>query len=246
MRTSRRDPAKNAPGQPGRDTSTSSSAPGRSLKVGVKPFTKRKATAQRDNLQDSWDALKEKEEVKRQRRSVAKDTPRRTSARRATARSKKVKEVDQPSPSAEETDIPSLKDNNCEKGDSEVTGKPENQGSQAIRQQDEEAPETGGGAVPETTDMKLGIRDYKTISPGPPQTAKHIEWRRRLGQNPAFLKAVERALADRRKELDTCNQELEKNPSDAEIKEKAAQLQHTVWLFEDTIHWVREGTYHQR
>ena len=123
---------------------------------------------------------------------------------------------------AEETDIPSLKDNNCEKGDSKVTGKPENQGSQTIRQQGEEAPETGGGAVPETTDTKLGTRKYKILSPGLPWTAKHIEWRRRLGQNPAFLIAVEKVLVNRRKEVATCNQELEENPLDEEIKEKAA------------------------
>ena len=53
-------------------------------------------------------------------------------------------------------------------------------------------------------------------------------------------------MAKKRKELDICNQELEENPSDEEIKEKAARLQHTVWLFKDIIHRVREGTYHQR
>ena len=46
--------------------------------------------------------------------------------------------------------------------------------------------------------------------------------------------------------VDICNQELEENPLDEEIKEKAAQLQHRVWLFDDTIHRVKEGTYHQR
>ena len=79
-----------------------------------------------------------------------------------------------------------------------------------------------GEAVPETTDPKLVTRDYKIISPEIPRTAKCIEWRRRLGQNPAFLTAVEKALANRRKELATCNQELEENPSDKEVKEKAA------------------------
>ena len=49
-----------------------------------------------------------------------------------------------------------------------------------------------------------------------------------MGQNPAFLEALERSLANRRKELETCNQELEENPSDKEIKKKAAQLQHRV------------------
>ena len=69
--------------------------------------------------------------------------------------------------------------------------------------------------------MKLGTRKYKILSPGLPQTVKHIEWRK-LGQNPAFLVAVEKALANRRKELATYNQELEGNPSDKEVKEKAA------------------------
>ena len=52
-------------------------------------------------------------------------------------------------------------------------------------------------------------------------------------------------MAKKRKELDICNQELEENPSDEEMKEKAAQLQQRVWLFEDTIRRVKEGTYHQ-
>ena len=212
----------------------------------VNPFAKRKATVQQEPLQDFGEALKEKEEGKRQRRSAAKDTPRRTSTRRVTARSKKAKEVDKQTPSAGETDISSHKDNTFEKGKTEATGKPESQGSQTIRQQGKETPEAGGGATPETADPNLGTREYKVLSPGLPRTASHIEWRRRLGQNPAFLEAVERALANRRKELETCNQELEENPSDEEIKEKAAQLQHMVWLFEDTIQRVREGTYHQR
>ena len=91
-----------------------------------------------------------------------------------------------------------------------------------------------------------GGLEEATLSPGLQPTADRIEWRRRLGQNPAFLGAVERSLAKKRKELDTCNQELEENPSDEETKEKAAQLQHRVWLFEDNIHRVKEGTYHQR
>ena len=51
-------------------------------------------------------------------------------------------------------------------------------------------------------------------------------------------------MVKKRKELDIYNQELEENPSDEETKEKAAQLQHRVWLFEDTIHLVKKGTYH--
>ena len=211
----------------------------------VNSFAKRKATVQRESLQDSGEALKEKEEGKRPRRSAAKDTPRRTLAKWATARSKKAKEADKQTPSARETDISSHNDNTFEKEEPEVTGKPEGQGNQIIRQQSKETPEVGGGATSETANPNPGTREYKVLSPWLPRTASHIEWRRRLGQNPAFLEAVERSLANRRKELETCNQELEENPSDKEIKEKAAQLQHMVWLFEDTILQVREGTYHQ-
>ena len=57
---------------------------------------------------------------------------------------------------------------------------------------------------------------------------------------------MERSLAKKRKELDICNQELEKNPLDKVIKEKVTQLQHKDWLFEDTIHRVKEDIYHQR
>ena len=57
---------------------------------------------------------------------------------------------------------------------------------------------------------------------------------------------MERSLAKKRKELDIYNQELEENPSDEVVREKVAQLHHRVWLFEDTIHRVKEGTYHQK
>ena len=57
---------------------------------------------------------------------------------------------------------------------------------------------------------------------------------------------MERSLAKKRKELDICNPELEETPSDEAVREKVAQLQHRVWLFEDTIHRVKEGIYHQR
>lgn len=99
---------------------------------------------------------------------------------------------------------------------------PEIQGSQTIRQQGKETPEAGGGATSETADPNLATREYKVLSRGLPWTASHIEWRRRLGQNPSFLEVLERSLANRRKELETCNQELEENPSDKEIKEKAS------------------------
>ena len=110
--------------------------------------------------------------------------------------------------------------------------------------QDKGTSEEGSETTPKPADPNPGPREYKVLSPGLKRTADRIEWRRRLGQNPAFLGAVERSLAKKRKELDICNQELEENPLDEEIKEKAAQLQHRVWLFEDTIHRVKEGTYH--
>ena len=190
----------------------------------VNSFAKRKATVQQESLQDSGEALKEKEGGKRPRRSGAKDTPRKTSPKRVTVRSKKAKEADKQTPSARETDISSHNDNTFEKEEPEVTGKLEGQGNQIIRQQSKETPEVGGGATSETANPNPGTREYKVLSPGLPWTASHIEWRRRLGQNPAFLEVVERLLANRRKELETCNQELEEIPSDEEIKEEAAQL----------------------
>ena len=93
----------------------------------VNSFAKRKATVQWESLQDSGEALKEKEEGKRPRRSAAKDTPRRTSARRVTARSKKAKEADKQTPSARETDISSHKDNTFEKEGLEAARQSESQ-----------------------------------------------------------------------------------------------------------------------
>ena len=101
-------------------------------------------------------------------------------------------------------------------------------GSRTIRQQSKEVPGEGGEATSKTADSNLGPKEYKVLSPGLQQTADRIEWRRRLGQNPAFLGAVERSLVKKRKELDICNQELEENPLDEVIKEKVAQLQHRV------------------
>ena len=79
-----------------------------------------------------------------------------------------------------------------------------------------------------------------------PWTPRHIEWRRRLGQNPAFLPALERALIKARKELVAHNQDLEEDPMTREDKDKVVQRQRMVWLFEDSIHRVKAGTYHLR
>ena len=45
--------------------------------------------------------------------------------------------------------------------------------------------------TPEVTVSGLPLREYKVLSPLLPQTPRHIEFRRRLGQNPAFLPALE-------------------------------------------------------
>ena len=50
---------------------------------------------------------------------------------------------------------------------------------------------------------------------------RHIEFRRRLGQNPAFLPALERALIKARKKLVAHNQDLEEDPTTREDKEMA-------------------------
>ena len=159
-------------------------------------------------------------------------------------RPRKAKEAGKQTPNTRKKNTSPHKDRTSDKEEPKVMGKPESQEDQIARQQNKEASEEGGEATSKTADSNLGPRDYKVLSPGLQRTANRIEWRRRLGQNPAFLGAVERSLAKKRKELDTCNQELEENPSDKEIKEKATQLQHRIWLFEDTINWVKEGTYH--
>ena len=45
--------------------------------------------------------------------------------------------------------------------------------------------------TPEVTASDLPPREYKVLSPLLPRTPRHIEWRRRLGQNPAFLPALD-------------------------------------------------------
>ena len=114
-----------------------------------------------------------------------------------TATSKKAKEADKQTPSARETDITSLKDSTFKKEGLEAAGELECQGNQTMRQQSRETLEAGGGATSETVNPNPSTREYKVLSPWLPRTASHIEWRRRLGQNPAFLEAVERSLTRR-------------------------------------------------
>ena len=86
-------PAGGTPGQPRTEDLTPSPPSGEAPGVIASSSAKRKATVQRDTLQESGGALKEKEEGKRPRRSAAKGIPRRTSARKAAAKLKKAKEA---------------------------------------------------------------------------------------------------------------------------------------------------------
>ena len=79
-----------------------------------------------------------------------------------------------------------------------------------------------------------------------PWTPRHIEFRRRLGQNLAFLPALKRALIKARKKLVAHHQDLKEDPTTREDKDKAVPHQGMVWLFEDSIHRVKAGTYHLR
>ena len=91
----------------------------------------------------------------------------------------------------------------------------ESQGDQISKTQNKEIKEAGGGVTPEVTVPNLAPRKYKILSPLLPRhipSPRHIEWRKRLGQNPAFLSSLEGALTNKRKELTTCHQELEEDP----------------------------------
>ena len=75
-----------------------------------------------------------------------------------------------------------------------------------------------------------------------PQTLRHIELRRRLGQNKAFLPALERALIKARGRLAAHHQNLKQGPTSRENEDGQCM----VWLLEDSIQKVKAGTYHLR
>ena len=85
-------------------------------------------------------------------------------------------------------------------------------------------------------------REHKAPSPLLPQTLRHIELRRRLGQNKAFLPALERALIKARGRLAAHHQNLKQGPTSRENKDGQCM----VWLLEDSIQKVKAGTYHLR
>ena len=86
----------------------------------------------------------EKEEGKRPRRSAAKGTPRRTSAKKAATKLKKAKEADRQVPLARGTGSPSLKGSALEEEGLEATEGPESQGNLIIETQNKEIKEAGG------------------------------------------------------------------------------------------------------
>ena len=66
--------------------------------------------------------------------------------------------------------------------------------------------------------------------------------RRRLGQNKAFLPALERALTKARGRLAVQHQNLKQGHTPKESEES----QSLVWLLEDSIQKVKAGTYYLR
>ena len=73
----------------------------------------------------------------------------------------------------------------------------------------------------------------------PPQTLRHLELRRRLGQNKAFLPALKRALTKARGKLAA-------PPQDWKQARENEESQWMVWLLEDSIQKVKAGTSHLR
>ena len=228
-----------------RSSPAPSPPPGVESRTEPSSLTKRKATNQREPLQDLGGAPREEEDRKRPRRQACKGTPKRTPTRREPVRLRKAKEARKQAPNTRRNNI-SHKDKTQDKEEPKAVEKPENQRDQTAREQDKGAPDKEVKAGPNPADPSSGPRKYRILSPLLPWTAKDIERRKILGQNPKFLGALEKSLVKKKKELDISNQELKENPLDELAREKVAQIQRRVRLFEDTIHRVKEGTYHQR
>ena len=143
-------------------------------------LAKRKATNQREPLQDSGGATREEGEGKRPRRLASKDTPKRTPARREPVRPRKAKEAGKQTPNTRRKNT-SHKDRTPDKEEPKTTGKPGSQGDQTAREQDKGISDKGSKTSLNPTDPSPGPRKYKVLSPGLAQTAECIEWRRKLG-----------------------------------------------------------------
>ena len=85
-------------------------------------------------------------------------------------------------------------------------------------------------------------KEQKAQPPSLPQAFRRIELRRRLGQNKAFLPALERALIKARGRLAVQPQGLKQGPASREREDGQCM----VWLLEDSIQKVKAGTYHLR
>ena len=85
-------------------------------------------------------------------------------------------------------------------------------------------------------------KEHKAPSLVLPQTFRHVELRRRLGQNEALLPALERALIKARGRLAVHHQNLKQGHTSGESEEGQCM----VWLLEDSIQKVKAGTYHLR
>ena len=237
-RTAKGSPAGGMPGQPSTGALTFLSPSGGTPGAISHPSVKRRATVQGDTSLEFGEAPRAEEEGKRPRRSVGKDNPRRTLARKAAERLRKTKDTDKHLPRARRTGNLLPKGSALQGEGVEATGEVEMELKWDLISETQNAPEV--------TSSDLSPREYKDCSPLLPRTPRHIEWRRRLGQNPVFLPALERALIKARKELVTHTQDLEEDPSTREDKGKAVWRHHIVWLLEDSIHRVKSGTYHLR
>ena len=96
-------PVGGTPGQPSTEALTFPSPSGETPGVIAHPSGKRKATVQGDTSPESRGAPRAEEEGKRLRRSVDKDTPRRTLARKAAEKLRKTKDTDKHLPLARRT-----------------------------------------------------------------------------------------------------------------------------------------------
>ena len=98
----------------------------------------------------------------------------------------------------------------------------------------DEAQKVAGPISPNQPPREL---KHSTLSP---QTLRRTELRRRLGQNKAFLPALERALTKVREKLASHRPGLKQGSTAKESEEDWC----IVWLLEDTIQKVKAGTYH--
>ena len=83
------------------------------------------------------------------------------------------------------------------------------------------------------------LMEHGVPSPLLPQMLRHLELRRRLGQNKAFLPALKRALTKARGRLAA-------HPQDWKQARENEESQSMVWLLEDSIQKIKAGTYHLR